>query len=1182
MPDTIDQHALDELLNCQSPLLIGVRHHSAALARAMPALLEAYRPEVILVELPMEFAEWLPWLGDGELMAPVALAGCSESQEDLSFYPFADFSPELAAIRWAFQNDVPIEPCDLPIATSCRQSREHRDCEPNGLLDRIFHRTQTRDVGTLWERLIETPASTASAESLRRSGLLFGYALRCNDQIAARFDRFREAHMRKCIAEKPKKCAAVVGAYHAPALLPEPLLWSMPEEDDIESKPTEGKISTALIPYSFDQLDERSGYPAGIRDPLWHQRACEAEQLDDWDQTVADLVVAVCRELREQGHPMNAADGKEVLRMARDLAALRNFTAPGRGELIEAIQSCLARGEVMGIGRAVARAMQEVLIGSRQGALPAGTPRSGLGPYIETVFKTLNLPGPDSPPGEEKRLRLDPLRSRLDRARVVTLERLMAAGVPYGKPAETEDLAHRENLTEVWDVSWTHATAAMVELSAARGATLSQVASGALLGAGLNAPQDDWAPEQLGPLLQAARCGLGELVRSGLDWLMGPFLLTAKLSDLTRAMEFVERLRSGHIPGLPSEESQTYPPFVEVFDVPRTVQTQPLLQAAIAQLEGLSGSEDMQDASAILDLVLWYQQQTDQGPSVDAGRLIWSLKQLGDEGSPLMQGAGMAALLLLDVVDANTFGRRFGSWIDGAVDGESRKDLQARVQGAVYLALPRLSSDLSGLDVPEQRIAGDTDQEFLSRLPALRSGFQVLSPASRDRLLKELLDRLPEDGSPALAHTLNPEISAARFEADEAGRQATMELMPDISWEDGLQPTTQRVAEDDRGKPPASDEAKLLTVQPGQQLSLPNRWRLILASQPEKLPPMAARAAKALDELYGQGKGEGARGRSRGGAGQEEAYPGTREWAEDLGELFGEAVREEVLGEAVAAGRAGAFAVLESEPVKPSIELLEQVLSLKGSLPESQMDKLRGFVRKVVDQLIRELSTKLRPALSGLSTPRPTFRKTPRLDLNRTVRANLHTARKDKRGNVHLVPERFVFRSLSKRSMDWHVIFVVDVSGSMEPSVIYSSMMAAIFSGLPAISVQFLAFSTQVIDFTDRVEDPLALLMEIEVGGGTHIAKGLKAARERLRVPKRSIVLLVTDFEEGWPVSGLLAEVRSLIDSGATGLGLAALNDDGKPRYNKGIAGQVVHCGMPVAALSPTELARWVGEQIRS
>jgi Mg-chelatase subunit ChlD len=865
---------------------------------------------------------------------------------------------------------------------------------------------------------------------------------------------------------------------------------------------------------------------------------------------------------------MNAADGKEVLRMARDLASLRNFAAPGRGELIEAIQTCLARGEVMGLGRAVAQAMERVLVGAKQGHLPSAVPRSGLGPHVESLLDALNLPGPNTPPGEEKRLRLDPLRSRLDRARVVTLERMIAAGIPYGKPAEAEDIAHRDNLTEVWDVAWGHATSAMVELSAAKGATLAQVASGELLRAGLNVHKDDWTAEQLQPLLQAARCGLGELVQSGLGWLMGPFISRATLAELMEGITFIERLRSGHIPGLPAEESEAYPPFVDVFHVPDTIHTTPLLEAAIAQVDGIRGSEAMKDAAAVLDLVLWYQQQSEKEPTIDAGRLVWSLRQLLEAGSPLMQGTGLAALMLLEVLDAEAFGKRFGSWIDAAVDGESRKHLQARVQGAVYLALPRLAADLSCLDEPEQRIAFSNDQEFLSRLPALRSGFGILSPSARDRILKDLLDRLPDEDGPTLSQASNPVVSAARFAADEAGRDAVMKLMPEVTWDDKLLPAKEA-------------DVKPVAVKPGQQLSLPNRWRLILASQPEKLPPMAAKAAKALDELYGQGKGEGARGRSKSGAGQEESYPGAREWAEDLGELFGEAVREEVLGEAVAQGRAGAFAILESEPVKPSIELLEQVLSLKGSLPESQMEKLRRYVRRIVDQLVKELSTRLRPALMGLTTSRPTSRKTPRLDLKRTVRANLHTARKDDQGKTQLVPERFLFKTLSKRSMDWHVIFVVDVSGSMEPSVIYSAMMAGIFSALPAISVQFLAFSTVVVDFTDRVDDPLAMQMEVEVGGGTHIAKGLRAARERLRVPRRSIVLLVTDFEEGWPVSGLLAEVRALVDSGAKALGLAALSDDGKPRYNKGIAGQVAGQGMPVAALSPQELARWVGEQIR-
>jgi len=114
-----------------------------------------------------------------------------------------------------------------------------------------------------------------------------------------------------------------------------------------------------------------------------------------------------------------------------------------------------------------------------------------------------------------------------------------------------------------------------------------------------------------------------------------------------------------------------------------------------------------------------------------------------------------------------------------------------------------------------------------------------------------------------------------------------------------------------------------------------------------------------------------------------------------------------------------------------------------------------------------------------------------------------------------------------------------------------------------------------------RVDDPLGLLLEVAIGGGTDIGSGLRAARERLAVPSRTIVALVTDFEEGVSVGRLLAEVRALAESGAHLLGLAALDDRGQPDFNRGIAAQVAAAGMPVAGLSPLELARWIGERVR-
>ena len=147
--------------------------------------------------------------------------------------------------------------------------------------------------------------------------------------------------------------------------------------------------------------------------------------------------------------------------------------------------------------------------------------------------------------------------------------------------------------------------------------------------------------------------------------------------------------------------------------------------------------------------------------------------------------------------------------------------------------------------------------------------------------------------------------------------------------------------------------------------------------------------------------------------------------------------------------------------------------------------------------------------------------------------------------------------------------------------MIYSALLAAIFAGLPALDVRFFAFSTEVVDFSGVVEDPLSLLLEVEVGGGTRIGLGLKAARDAIRNPARTMVVLVTDFEEGVSTAELLSEVRALADSGTRLIGLAALDDQAVPRYDVATAQQVVAAGMPVAAVSPERLAQWVGDQMR-
>lgn len=1173
------------LAGSRAPFLIGVRHHSPACASAIPALLDGLKPAAMLIELPPDFEPWLEWLGHRETRAPVALAGGRPGREDLCFYPFADFSPELAAIRWARRRKVPVTAIDLPVASmaraeaqlgSARWRPEELDAAggERTLIGELLRRTGADGVEELWDRLVEARAPGASAEAIRVAALSAGWALRIDAALGegiSREDLAREARMRACIAEQARArrpFAAVVGSFHAAALLPEPLLSDRAAHDAGDGA-ARSEVVTSLIPYAFDLLDSRSGYPAGIRDPGWQQRVldalCGGTPLDE---VTAEVATAVCRELRARGHVASLPDAQEAVRLARDLATLRRLPAPGRRELLEGIASALAQGQLLGRGRALAAALEVVLCGHARGELASGTPRSGLSLHVLKLLEELRLPGPDTPVDpreEEKRLRLDPLRSELDRRRHVTLHRLAACGVPYATLEESG--LQGETLTAVWKVAWSPGVEATIELAGTRGVTLAQAAAGALQASErrLEEAESLHAAARLELLEASAECGLSERVERALDGLAGPFLESAGLAELVKAHALCERIRRGHVAGLPRPGEER--PSLPVFARPVEPTERELLAACVRSLDGLAGSERIEDARSLHELVRLFERQPEDGEALGASRLLHSLEELARGGSPLIQGAAIATLCAAGRRDGAELGVTMGSWLDGPLEDDGLHALAARLRGALVVAGPLFEASPAILEPFAERLETIDDQAFLRRLASLRDGFETLSPAARGRLLETLAERL---GDPALRLdevSASPALLARFAEADAAGRSALAEL--------GLE-----VADPGEASPGSSPERSRPGGDRSPRAILPlDRWRLVLGREREKLGGAAGRMGCALDELYGSGRGEGSK--SGVGGGREESYPTAREWSEELEDLFGESVREEVLGRAAQSGRGDALLALDPERVTPSVELLEHVLSLQGALPEAHLGRLRRLVERCVEELSRALATRVRPALTGIATPRPTRRRRGPLDLRRTVRANLATVRTGEEGAPVLHPEQLYFTTRARRSIDWRLVLVVDVSGSMEPSTIYSAMMAAILSGIPALEVHFVTFSTEVIDLSERASDPLALLLEIKVGGGTHIAKALRYARELCTVPQRTMLVLVSDFEEGYSTENLTAEIRHLCDSGVKLLGLAALDDRGKPRYHAGTAAAAVDAGMPVAALTPLELARWVAERMR-
>ncbi|WP_047870469.1 DUF5682 family protein [Nocardiopsis sp. RV163] len=105
--------------------VLGVRHHGPGSARAVRAALEEIRPDAVLIEGPPE-ADALTSLV-GELEPPVALLAYladtpkgdeARAGEGWAFWPFASFSPEWEALRYAVENGVRVRFCDLPAANT--------------------------------------------------------------------------------------------------------------------------------------------------------------------------------------------------------------------------------------------------------------------------------------------------------------------------------------------------------------------------------------------------------------------------------------------------------------------------------------------------------------------------------------------------------------------------------------------------------------------------------------------------------------------------------------------------------------------------------------------------------------------------------------------------------------------------------------------------------------------------------------------------------------------------------------------------------------------------------------------------------------------------------------------------------------------------------------------------------
>lgn len=363
------------------------------------------------------------------------------------------------------------------------------------------------------------------------------------------------------------------------------------------------------------------------------------------------------------------------------------------------------------------------------------------------------------------------------------------------------------------------------------------------------------------------------------------------------------------------------------------------------------------------------------------------------------------------------------------------------------------------------------------------------------------------------------------------------------------------------------------------------RWRLLLGEPSQGalggLAGAAQAADAALEWLYGRDPERALRGERSGSLDASQLT--TPDWINDIHRLFPQEVIERMERDAVE--RYGITEVVTNlevlERIAPSQNLLRAVLQTKHLMNPAVLAAARRIVAEVVRRLLEKLATEVRQAFAG---PRDRRRRSPlriarNFDVVRTVRGSL--ARWDSQRR-RLFVDRLHFMSRSRRHVQrWDLILLVDQSGSMVDSVIHSAVMAACLWNLPGMRTRLVAFDTAVVDLTQDVSDPVELLMKVQLGGGTDIARAVAYAQSCVENPARTLVVLVSDFYEGGDAGELVRRTQALVQSGCRVLGLAALDAEAKPNYDRETAARLVKVGAQIGAMTPGELAGWIAEKVR-
>ncbi|MEV6322735.1 DUF5682 family protein [Nocardia sp. NPDC051787] len=481
--------------------VFGIRHHGPGSARSLRLALEAFRPDLILIEGPADADPLAGYVAADGMTPPVALlAYVPDTPAKAAFWPYAVFSPEWQALRFAVDNDVPVRFCDLP-ATIVLAVED----EPGDRFDPLAALAEAGgydDAERWWDAVVEsvpdadafepiTEAMGALRESAERSGRegesgpgpvaepardpsmpgLSGHDEPARDKSAdaaapepdsvaealsdtelvrrqphdpitidahtLRREAYMRQTMRKALKDGAMRLAVVCGAWHAPALTGA-LGPAAPDARLLKGLP-KTKARLTWVPWTHSRLSTSSGYGAGVTSPGWYHHL-----FTETERPIARWLTKVAGVLRAHDLPVSSAHVIEAVRLADTLAALRGRPLAGLSEVTEATRSVLCGGDETMLRLVVS----ELVVGEALGAVPEQTPTVPLEADLRATIRSLRMKQEPL----ARTIDLD-LRKEREVARSRLLHRLRVLEIDWGT-LTMSDVRSTGTFRETWTLEW--------------------------------------------------------------------------------------------------------------------------------------------------------------------------------------------------------------------------------------------------------------------------------------------------------------------------------------------------------------------------------------------------------------------------------------------------------------------------------------------------------------------------------------------------------------------------------------------------------------------------------------------------------------------------------------------------------------------------------------------------------